>query len=204
VSSPSLATDVTRWSGRRIALALLLFVMVTRLPALIHPRGIDDEQIYALVAGEILHGGLPYLDAVERKPPLLFALYAAVFAVAGPHNWPALHLVGIAWTLATMAGLYLILKRRFDRETGAIAALLYALYQMSMDYRNLAFNGELIINLPVVLAVLVTFGRGRHRWRPELLLAGGIRDPSARTGVTWSSRCAPASTASCPRRWRGC
>jgi hypothetical protein len=27
---------------------------------------------YAVVANEIVHGGLPYLNAIDRKPPLLF------------------------------------------------------------------------------------------------------------------------------------
>jgi 4-amino-4-deoxy-L-arabinose transferase-like glycosyltransferase len=153
-------------------LALLFLLLLTRLPALIHPRAIDDEQIYAVVGQEMLHGGLPYLNAVERKPPLLFAVYAAVLGTTGHRNWPALHFVAIAWTLATMAGLSLMVQARFDRETGLVAAGLYALYLMWGDNRNLAFNGEMLMNLPIVLAVLLTLAPGRGRRRPELLAAG--------------------------------
>jgi len=169
------ATRIAPSSGRiRLWLALLVVVIAARLPALAHPRAIDDEQIYSVAAREMLHGGRPYLDVVERKPPLLFVVYAAVLGAAGPRNWPALHFTAIAWTLATMAGLYLILRRRFDRETAAIAALLYALYAMWADYRSLALNGELLMNLPIVLAILVTFAPDRPRWRPELMLAGAL------------------------------
>ncbi|HXI20724.1 MAG TPA: hypothetical protein VNH46_06545, partial [Gemmatimonadales bacterium] len=92
-------------------LALVAFVLVTRLPALLHPKAIDDEQVYAVVGIEMLHGGLPYLSAVERKPPLLFAVYDAIFRVAGAYNWPAVHLVMVLWTLATMGLLGLIAWR---------------------------------------------------------------------------------------------
>ncbi len=61
-------------SARRRAwpwLGLLVLTLLIRLPSLLHPGPIDDEAVYALVANEIVFGGLPHLDAVERKPPLL-------------------------------------------------------------------------------------------------------------------------------------
>ena len=42
--------------------------------------------MYSVVANEIVDGGRPYVDAVERKPPLLFWTYAAVFKVAGKYQ----------------------------------------------------------------------------------------------------------------------
>ena len=158
----------------RPALALTAFVLLTRLPALLHPKAIDDEQVYSVVAIEMLHGGQPYVDAVERKPPFLFEVYRGVFAVAGPYNWVALHLVSVLWTLATMATLYLIARRLFDPATGAWAALLYGLFLAWADYRCLAFNGELLMNLPAAMATAIVFGGARGRWRPGLLLAGGL------------------------------
>jgi 4-amino-4-deoxy-L-arabinose transferase-like glycosyltransferase len=161
-------------SARYPALGLALFILVTRLPAIIHPRAIDDEQVYSVVAGEMLHGGKPYLDAVERKPPLLFALYSGIFALAGERNWPALHLTAALWTLATMGCVYLIARRLFDRATGLWAAFLYGLYLAWADYRNLALNGELLMNLPVAMAYALALGPGRSRWRVELFLAGAL------------------------------
>ncbi|HXI19695.1 MAG TPA: glycosyltransferase family 39 protein [Gemmatimonadales bacterium] len=155
-------------------LALVAFVLVTRLPALLHPKAIDDEQVYAVVGIEMLHGGQPYLSAVERKPPLLFAVYDAIFRVAGAYNWTAVHLVMVLWTLATMGLLALIARRLFDPATGWWAALLYALFLPWADYRNLALNGELLMNLPVVAALALCFARGRFRWRPELVPAGAL------------------------------
>lgn len=157
-----------------VALALGLSVFLTRLPALLAFRAIDDEQVYAVVATELLHGGRPYIDAIERKPPLLFVLYENIFRLGGAYNWLAVHLVMVVWTLATMLVLYGIARRLFDRAAGFWAAGLYGLFLLWSDYRNLALNGELLMNLPITAAVAVAFWRGRSRVRPELVLAGAL------------------------------
>ena len=85
--------------------------------------------MYSVVANQIVDGGRPYIDAVERKPPLLFWTYAAIFKIAGKYNWKALHIVALLWTLCAMAGLYVLGRELFDRNTGLIAALLYSVFQ---------------------------------------------------------------------------
>jgi 4-amino-4-deoxy-L-arabinose transferase-like glycosyltransferase len=153
-------------------LGLILLTVVTRLPSLLHPWPIDDEAVYCVVANEIVDGGRPYVDAVERKPPLLFWLYAGIIEVTGKPNPIGLHAVAVTWTLATMAGLYVIGRQLFDRGTGLVAALLYSVYQPWGPFKNLAFNGELIMNLPLVGACAIVFVRNSTRLRPELLMAG--------------------------------
>src|SRR5215467_4785854 len=107
--------------SRRFRLAALGIVFLTiaiRLPSLVHPQPIDSEAMYSVVANEIVDGGRPYVDAVERKPPLLFWTYASIFKIAGKFNWTALHFVALLWTLGSMAGLYVIGCELFDRNTG--------------------------------------------------------------------------------------
>jgi 4-amino-4-deoxy-L-arabinose transferase-like glycosyltransferase len=157
-----------------MALTLALFIVVTRLPALLAPKALDDEQVYGVVATEMLHGGRPYVDATERKPPLLFVLYEGILSAGGSYGWPAVHLTMVLWTLATMGLLYLIARRLFDPAAGFWAAFLYGLFVVWADYRNLALNGELLMNLPVAAALAVAFGRSQSRIRPELLLAGAL------------------------------
>ena len=159
---------------RLAALALVLLTVVTRLPSLLHPWSIDDEAVYSVVANEIVDGGRPYVDAVERKPPLLFWLYAGIFEATGKFNPGGLHAVALGWTLATMAGLYVIGRQLFDRGTGLVAALLYSVYQPWGTFKNLAFNGEMIMNLPLVWACAIVFARSSLRLRPELLVAGAL------------------------------
>jgi 4-amino-4-deoxy-L-arabinose transferase-like glycosyltransferase len=167
---PALSVRRFQW----VVFAVVLLTIATRLPSLVHPQAIDDEAPYAVVANEIVDGGRPYIDAVDRKPPFLFWTYAAVFFVAGKYNWVALHTVALAWTLGTMAGLYLIGRHLFDRETGLIAALLYSVFQPWVTANNLAFNGELMMNLPLVWAWAIAFRRTTSSLRPELLAAGAL------------------------------
>src|SRR6478672_4429776 len=155
-------------------LGVVLLTIAIRLPSLLHPQPIDSESMYSVVANEIVDGGRPYLDAVERKPPLLFWTYAAVFELAGKYNWRVLHIVALVWTLATMAGLYLIGTRLFDRNTGLITALFYSVFQPCGRAQNIALDGELLMNLPIVWAWLIGFRRSSSRIRPELLLSGAL------------------------------
>jgi 4-amino-4-deoxy-L-arabinose transferase-like glycosyltransferase len=159
---------------RFAAFGIILLTVLTRLPALLHPLPIDDEAGYSVIANEIVDGGRPYIDAVDRKPPLLFWTYAAVFKVAGKYNWKALHLLSLIWTLATMVGLYAIGKELFDRETGLVAALFYSVFQPWASHKNLAFNGEMVMNLAIVWAWAIGFRRSSSKWRPELLGAGTL------------------------------
>src|SRR5512132_3534405 len=157
---------------RFAALGIILLTVAIRLPSLLHPQPIDDEAGYSVIANEIVNGGRPYIDAVDRKPPLLFWTYAAVFKVAGEYNWLALHMLSLIWTLATMAGLYVIAKQLFDRETGLIAALFYSVFQPWASFKNLAFNGEMLMNLPIIWAWAIALRHSSSRQRPELFLAG--------------------------------
>jgi hypothetical protein len=58
---------------------LVLLTVCLRLPAIVHPKAIDDEAGYATVAHELLHGGTLYVSALDRRPPLLFWIYTAIF-----------------------------------------------------------------------------------------------------------------------------
>jgi 4-amino-4-deoxy-L-arabinose transferase-like glycosyltransferase len=162
------------WQYPLAVLGIILLTVVTRLPSLLHPQPIDDEIVYSVMANEIVDGGRLYVDAVDRKPPLLFWTYAAVFEIAGKFNWKVLHAVALVWTLCTMAGLYVIGTRLFDRGTGLIAALFYSVFQPWAEFKNLAFNGELLMNLPIVWAWAIAFDRSSSRVRADLLSAGAL------------------------------
>ena len=154
------------------ALGIVVLTVATRLPSLLHPQPIDDEAAYSVVANEIVDGGRPYIDATDRKPPLLFWTYAAMFEVAGKYRWKALHLVALVWTLCAMAGLYVVGRDLFCRDTGLIAALFYSVFQPWWTWKTLSFNGEVLMNLPIIWAWAIAFHRSSSRLRPELFAAG--------------------------------
>src|SRR5213596_537217 len=159
---------------RFAALGIILLTVAIRLPSLLHPRPIDSEAMYSVVANEIVDGGRPYADAVERKPPLLFWTYAAVFEIAGKFNWRALHFIALVWTLCAMAGLYVIGRESFDRNTGLIAAFFYSVFQPWWTWKNLTFDAEMLMNLPIIWGWAIALGRSSSRLRPELFAAGAL------------------------------
>ena len=163
-----------RQALQRFLLTTVLLVSLLRVPSLVYPRAISDEAYYGVVANEMLHGGLPYRDAVDRKPPLLYGVFWAIFRLAGYPNWHAVHLVALLWTLATMAILYQIGRLLLGPWTGAFAALLYGLFLPYLTITNLALNGELLMNLPVVGAVYLVLRPNTRALRLDLVAAGGL------------------------------
>src|SRR4029453_10615958 len=174
---PKFSRKASTHSSRQFrfaALGIILLTVAIRLPSLLHPQPLDSEAMYSVVANEIVDGGRPYADAVERKPPLLFWTYAAVFKIAGKFNWKALHMVALVWTLCAMAGLYVMGRLLFDRVTGLIAAFFYGVFQPFWSWKNLTFDAEMLMNLPIIWAWAIAFRRGSSPLRPELFLAGAL------------------------------
>ena len=61
-------------------------------------------------------------------------------------------MVALVWTLCAMAGLYVIGRELFDRNTGLIAAFFYSVFQPWWTWKNLSFDGEMLMNLPIIWA----------------------------------------------------
>lgn len=158
---------------------LILVAMVMRLPAMVFPYPIDDEAVYGVVANEVVHGAVPYRDAIERKPPLLFWTYAEVFRVAGASNFTVLHVVATLWLLASMVGLLQLGRAIGAERAGLVAAITYAVFQGWGTWRNLAFNGEMMMNLPIIWSWALTLGRDRARVQPQFVLSGALAAAAA-------------------------
>jgi 4-amino-4-deoxy-L-arabinose transferase-like glycosyltransferase len=158
----------------RHIIALILLTVITRLPAILHTKAIDDERYYAVVAIEMLEGGLPYLDAIERKPPLLFWTYQAILSLGERYQWYILHTAAVVWTLLSMLGLFLTGKTLFNQNTGLVAALLYSIYQSWALWRNLAFNGELMMNLPIIWGAWLILRPQKRPFSGGLFLGGAF------------------------------
>ena len=56
-------------SPARMAWSLVGFTFLTRLPLLTYPKACDDEQVYVVVAIEMLRGGRPYSTASSASRP---------------------------------------------------------------------------------------------------------------------------------------
>jgi hypothetical protein len=161
-------------SESRLLGALLLAFLAYQLPFILHGYDVNDEGVYWVATGRWLDGGRLYVDALERRPPLLFAAYGAVFTLGGRTNMHALHLAATLWVMATMLGLRAAARAVFGASAGLAAAALYGLYASWGDYANLCWNGELLLNMPLAWGVAVVLRQSRSRVRPELLAAGAL------------------------------
>jgi hypothetical protein len=128
-------------------LAALAVGTALRLPTLARPLLSDDEAIYAATADAMRRGARLYLDVVDHKPPLIYFIYQAGFALTGPFQTLGAHLFVILAVLATAVALYAIARRGPDGEVGgAVAAALFLIFSTTWhDYDALAANCELFL-----------------------------------------------------------
>jgi hypothetical protein len=141
-----------RWVATLVAVAF-----VVRLPVFCETFASGDEATYSALAAALLDGHRLYAGAVDHKPPLLAATYAAIQALAGSRNIHIVHAVSILFVSAT-ALLLSAIAGRFGLSAAErrAAALLYVLAASTGPAKDvLAANGEILMALPAVAAVLV-------------------------------------------------
>jgi hypothetical protein len=154
-------------------------LLTLRLPFLSLPLERDEGE-YAYIAWRVLEGEVPYRDAFDQKPPLVFAPYLLALTTVGG-SVEALHGVLLAWVAATMLVVASLARHvarsaagpagagaapEEGRVAGAAAALLYAVSASSPRLRATAMNTEILMALPMaasVLAALRAHARGLAR-----------------------------------------
>jgi hypothetical protein len=139
----------------RVAIRLVAIVLVSLafgLPSLAYPYG-RDQGIFGVAASIILHGGLPYHDVFDFKPPAIYYTYALIQALLGSAPW-ACRLADLLWQVATA----LILARTADRliggRAGLFAALIYLICYHSLGFWHTA-QPEGFLVLPLLAFVLL-------------------------------------------------
>ncbi len=140
------------FSLRRIALiaAICAIPVVLYLPFLAEPF-MRDEGFYAAVAQQLLDGGIPYRDAFDNKPPLVFAWYALSFVMFGENVWAPRLLVSLLLSATTLL-VYLQGRLLFGRQAGLLAALAFAL-SIGLAVFETNANTEYFMLLPLVGSV---------------------------------------------------
>lgn len=143
------------------AAQILIAVTVLRIATLAIPVFNQDECYIAIQAQVVNDGGEMYRDVVDRKPPLVPYVYAAVFELVGSDSLIAVHALAILWVAAIALVLAAIMRRRAGPTEAKLAAWLFVFSSMSLLPRDaLAANFEIWMLLPLCAAMLVA-GRGR-------------------------------------------
>lgn len=136
------------------ALPVLLY-----LPFLTEPF-MRDEGLFATVGQMVLDGGVPYRDAFDNKPPLIFGWYSLSFLIFGESVWAPRLLVSLLLS-GTSLLVYAQGRLMFSHRAGLIAA---AAFGVSIGFAAFETNAnvEYFMLLPMV-AALVVFTIGQRR-----------------------------------------
>ncbi len=114
-------------SGVWIVLTLMLAALVTRANRFGDPAIQMDEQFYLLVADRMWHGVLPYVDLWDRKPILLFLIYAVLRPLSS--DGIMAYQIGAAFFATATAFFIVLIATRFANLRGAwLAGISYLLY----------------------------------------------------------------------------
>ena len=137
-------------------LATFLLGVVLRVPTFGRPMLSDDEAIYATTADAMARGDLLYRDVVDHKPPLIYHVYQAGFAILGPYNTHGAHALVILAVLLTAGSLFAIKRREAsgggDGPALAAAGLFLIFSTTWHDYDALSANCELFLLAPQAIA----------------------------------------------------
>ena len=131
-------------------LALLVIVFFA-YPVLFYPLG-RDHAISAYTGMSINDGGIPFKDAWEQKPPLLYFLYSLAFILFG-ESMKSIRIFDLLYTIATIALLRQFGKFLFGETVGIVAGIFYGmLYLFTNDFWTLS-NADGFLMLPTVGAL---------------------------------------------------
>jgi len=163
--------------GRRNVLlgaaGITALALVLRLPYAHFPVLNLDETIYAVIAREILRGGVPYRDVWEIKPPLVFYLYALVFWVFGEISLAPVHVLGAIVAALTALVAADIARKERGNVAGLLAGLGMAAYSTAAAIVDVqSAETELFLLFPLLLSVRIFLRLNPDKAYRDLFLSG--------------------------------
>ncbi len=155
---------MNRFTKHILLIAGLIFVL--RIPVL-YQHIIDiDETAFSEFASIMLNGGLPYIDAVDNKPPLTYYFFYFVYALTGFKSLITVHIFTTIWVIITGICIYVFGNKLKDYKTGVVSALLFIFMMHTYEPKYISSNGETLINLFLVISsyvFLFTGVNGLHK-----------------------------------------
>ncbi len=130
-----------------------------------------DEGGYAYIADHWRQGETPYRDALETKPPGVFAAYALILSFG--RSVATFRAAGLLIALLTALLCWRLVHRAYGPRAGALATALATLLMVSPKYLGFTLNAEMVM-MPFVLGAFLCLPLGGPRrgdWRYAL---GGL------------------------------
>ena len=134
-----------RWSqiqAQWFWLALLVLMLILRLPSFWQTWWYVDENIYMAIGQAIVKGQWLYVDAWDHKPPMIYLVYAFSYWLFGHSLWPLRLLNAILSFLAVVA-FYWLSSRLFGFSSRAsqVMSLIYVV-ALNLVFEGPVFNAE--------------------------------------------------------------
>jgi len=151
---------------------VLLLAVLVRLPGLPLPLE-RDEGAYAYVAMDWLRGGLPYRDAFDHKPPLIYLMYMPAL-VWGPPSALGVRIWATLLHLSCIVLVYIIGRRVWRGAGGLLAALLFAAAGSAFELQGMVLNTDQALVLPALAALACALRYNETRRAGVLVAAGAL------------------------------
>lgn len=122
-------------------------------PLTTYPFG-RDQGVFGCVADVIARGGVPYRDAWDMKPPGIFYLFWASFALFG-RSMLAPRILDLLWTLATAIAIWSLGRRLLSSWAGIAAGYLFLVRYVGnrLFWHTTQCDG--FASLPLALAAII-------------------------------------------------
>ncbi|MFA6029264.1 MAG: glycosyltransferase family 39 protein [Elusimicrobiota bacterium] len=147
-SAPADAAAAARRTARFLVPAALALLFLLHAGLREHGRRLpmmSDEGEYACQARLLAEGGVPYRDAFNQKPPMVFFLYRAAFGLFG-ENEEAPRLLATLFGCATLLALFFLLPGRWGTAPRLCAAASFAVLSTEpMGDFSFAANTEVFL-----------------------------------------------------------
>lgn len=149
--SPAREAERSRWATVVLVGAICMLPVLLYIPFW-HEPFMRDEGLYAATAQKMLDGGIPFRDAFDNKPPLIYVWYALSFLLFGETLWAPRLLVSLMLSVTTLL-VYFEGRLLFSHRAGALAAVAFAL-SMGLTVFETNANTEYFMLLPLVGSLL--------------------------------------------------
>lgn len=170
-------TAVSQNNPQLLHRAIWLGILFVYILLRIKPIGIPldrDEGVFGLIGKTILNGGLPYLDGIDHKPPVIFYIYAFILSIF-PSNAIGVHLFLHIYNLATLYVLFLFVKQISNRSTAYWSAFFYAILSINPNVQGFTASTEMFMLLPIMASLLfAVYGTEEGRLQYSYLVVSGI------------------------------
>lgn len=132
---------------------VFLITVAVRLPSF-HPNYFEQDESFYLTCGQkIVDGGVQYVDTWDNKPPILVWFYALFVWLFGSSAIIAVRVFTVIYIYVTALLLnQFVVDNKLIERFSLLPAFLY-IFLTAVPWYAQELNGEILINLPVMLAV---------------------------------------------------